>query len=82
MTMKNRFYSKPFDLLDFFPTLCLLLIVVILTSSAATAYFGAKTLQRALNAECKANYSLMEVAISGDKLVELCRIQNQQITVK
>jgi hypothetical protein len=45
-------------------------------------YFSAVSLQKSLNSVCGTNYSVLDVSLNGDRLTELCRIKNQQITVK
>lgn len=43
---------------------------------------NAATLQKAINDTCGSKYTLIQVAISGDKLQQLCKIKEQQITIR
>lgn len=56
--------------------------VIVILSGIGAAILDTKTTQEALNKECKTNYSFFQVATSGDKLVTLCKIKNQSLTVK
>ncbi len=47
-----------------------------------SGYFSAVSLQKSLNSECGTSYSVLDVSLNGDRLTELCRIKNQQITIK
>jgi hypothetical protein len=57
-------------------------IVLVFVSIPVTGYFRVTGLQKALNAECGTSYSLVEVALNGDNLLELCRVKQQQVTIK
>lgn len=57
-------------------------VVLVFVSIPVSGYFRATSLQKALNTECGTNYSLMEVSINGENLLELCRIKQQQVTLK
>lgn len=83
---KSKPILKADDLLDSaFPVLfgvAFCTIVLVFVSIPVTGYFRAANLQKALNAECGTSYSLVEVALNGDSLLELCRVKQQQVTIK
>jgi hypothetical protein len=62
----------------FFGSVFIIVVLVI----PVTGYFSAVNLQKTLNEQCGANYSLLDVSLNGDQLLELCRVKNQQITIK
>jgi len=55
---------------------------VLLISTPILEWHSSGIFQKQLNMQCGTNYSQMEVFLSGEKLTELCKIQNQQITIK
>lgn len=59
-----------------------IIIAGTLISIPIISYYSAVSLQKSLNSECGTNYSVLDVALNGDRLTELCRIKNQQIAVK
>ena len=59
-----------------------LLIIAIFVAIPVSGVYQAVTLQKTINQECNTNYSLMEVALNGDKLIELCKVKNQTLTLK
>lgn len=77
---------RNYNSFDPFVSMVCLSIVLICVVSPITAYINAKTLQKALNETCDTNYSLIQsliqVAISGGKLQNLCKIKEQQITIR
>jgi len=54
----------------------------LLISTPIVEWHSSGIVQKQLNTQCGTNYSQMEVFFSGEKLTELCKIQNQQITIK
>ena len=77
-----KFQKNTPDLFDLFVGLIIVMAIGAIVSAPITGYFSAKGIQKALKQECNGDYSLMEVALNGDKLIEICRIKNQQFTVK
>jgi hypothetical protein len=59
-----------------------IIVVLVFVSIPVTGYFSAVNLQKTLNEQCGTNYSLLDVSLNGDQLLELCRVKNQQITIK
>lgn len=57
-------------------------IVGLLVSVPLAQYYSAGVIQKQLNAQCGTNYSRFDVMVAGDKLAQLCRIENQQLTIK
>ena len=57
-------------------------IVGLLISIPVTHYYSAGVVQKQLNAQCGTDYSRFDVLVAGDKLAQLCRIENQQLTIK
>jgi hypothetical protein len=57
-------------------------VSVLLISAPIVEWHSSGIVQKQLNTQCGTNYSQMEVFFSGEKLTELCKIRNQQITVK
>ena len=70
---------KHFD--TFFNTI-LFLIIVTFVSIPVSGFYQAVTLQKTINQECNTNYSLIEVAMNGDNLIQLCKVKNQTVTLK
>lgn len=71
-----------FDPIDFSILALVLFTIVGFVSVPVTGYFRAVSLQQILNTECKGNYSFVDVALNGNELVKVCRINNQTITIK
>ncbi len=70
---------KHFD--TFFNTI-LFLIIVTFVSIPISGVYQSLTLQKTINQECNTNYSLIEVALNGDNLIQLCKVKNQTVTIK
>ena len=59
-----------------------ILIGITFVAIPVSGFYRATTLQKTINQECNANYSLMEVALNGDNLIQLCKVKNQTLTLK
>lgn len=71
-----------FDLFDFVPVLIIGIGILVFVGAPIVGIGRVITTQQALNQECKTNYNLLQVALSGDNLARLCQIKNQTVTVK
>jgi hypothetical protein len=67
---------------DLFEVIIMVIIILIVVGAPIIGIGRVITTQQALNQECKTNYNLLQVALSGDNLARLCQIKNQTITVK
>lgn len=56
--------------------------VAVLIGGPIGMWYSAGVEQKAINAQCGTNYSQLDVMFGGGNLTELCRIKNQQLTVK
>ena len=78
--------KSPFNPFDWFETnIIIFVFVFFLTVLVGVPLVGIGrviTTQQALNRECKTNYNLLQVALSGDNLSRLCQIKNQTVTIK
>lgn len=78
--------KSPFNPFDWFETnIIIFSFVFSLTVLVGVPLVGIGrviTTQQALNRECKTNYNLLQVALSGDNLSRLCQIKNQIMTIK
>jgi hypothetical protein len=72
-------YNKGPDLFEIFTILAAILVVL---SIPTTLYVRTTTLQAIINKECKTNYNLLQVAVAGKDITNLCRVKNQTITIK
>ena len=73
---------KQIDPFDYFFVFVFVIAVLVFISAPIAGIGRVITTQQALNQECKTNYTLLQVALSGDNLARLCQIKNQQITIK
>jgi hypothetical protein len=67
---------------DLFEVIVIVIIILIVVGAPFVGIGRVITTQQALNQECKTNYTLLQVALSGDNLARLCQIKNQTVTVK
>ena len=67
---------------DLFEVIVIVIIILIVVGAPIVGIGRVITTQQALNQECKTNYNLLQVALSGDNLARLCQIKNQTVTVK
>jgi hypothetical protein len=78
--MKQSFIDKHFDsIIGIIFVAGLAFIFVVLP---VAAWYSAGVEQKAINTECGTNYSRIDVLLSRNGLTEICRIKNQQITLK
>jgi hypothetical protein len=77
---------KPWDLDEIFSAVAVLVIcsgmIVTLVAVPALQLNRVLTLRKALQEQCGTRYSLLQVASSSDDLLSLCKMKNQQVTVK
>lgn len=73
-----KYHNSP----DPFSVLVVVSIISIFIVIPIGSYLSAVSLQKAINTECKGNYSVLDVALNGEQLVKLCQIQNQTLTIK
>jgi hypothetical protein len=59
-----------------------LVVIAIITIAPISFVVKTMTIQQALNKQCKTNYSILQVAVAGDNLSRICRMENQTITIK
>ena len=59
-----------------------LIVVTIIIATPIANWYSAGVEQKAINTQCGTNYSQLEILASSKNLTELCRITNQQLTVK
>jgi hypothetical protein len=71
-----------FDPFDYITVFVIGIFIIGLVGAPIVGIGRVITTQQALNQECKTNYNLLQVALSGDNLARLCQIKNQTITVK
>lgn len=77
--MNRKSFIDPKDYMNIF---IILAIVLMFVGAPLVGISRVITTQQALNQECKTNYNLIQVALSGDNLARLCQIKNQQIIIK
>jgi hypothetical protein len=70
------------DPFESFAGLVFVLVILVFISMPISGYFKIVSLQKILNRECNGDYSLVDVALNGDSLLQTCRIKNQTITIK
>jgi hypothetical protein len=58
-----------------------LFCVAVVIGLPISTWYSAGVEQKAINTQCGTNYSQLEILSSSKSLTELCRIQNQQLTV-
>jgi hypothetical protein len=71
-----------FDPFDYITVFVIGFVILAFVGAPIVGIGRVITTQQALNQECKTNYNLLQVALSGDNLARLCQIKNQTITVK
>jgi len=68
--------------MKFFENIVATFIFLAIVSLSISGYYGTKAMKEIVNKECNSNYSFIVVALQGNNIFELCRIKNQQITIK
>lgn len=71
-----------FDFDYHLPTLCFAAASLIVAGMIAASAGKVMVTQQALNQACNTNYNFIQVAVAGDNLSRICRMENQTITVK
>lgn len=79
MNYTDKFLEKIFP---FFIGGMFIFTVGIIIAAPVIKYISAANLQKAINAQCGTNYSVIDVLYNGERLMSLCQTKNQQITVK
>ena len=79
-------YDNRFDLEDFlcnlFFVFMLLIVSVGFISIPFHVFYGTQTTQKAINKQCKTNYTFKEVLAASKDLLKLCQTKQQTITIK
>ena len=78
--MKQSFLDKHFNTI--FGTILFGSLAFIFVGLPVSVWYSAGVEQKAINKECGTNYSRLDVLLSSEGLTELCRIKNQQLTLK
>jgi hypothetical protein len=78
--MKQSFIDKHFD--SIIGIIFVAGLAFIFVGLPVSAWYSAGVEQKAINTECGTNYSRIDVLLSRNGLTEICRIKNQQITLK
>jgi len=71
-----------FDFDYHLPTICFAAAGLIVVGIVAGSVGQTMVTQQALNQACKTNYNFIQVALAGDNLSRICKIENQTITVR
>jgi hypothetical protein len=79
--MQNRNKMK-FNFDDHIPTLCFAAAALLILGSCAFSVGQVMVTQQALNRACKTDYNFIQVALAGNNLSRICRMENQSITIK
>ena len=69
-------------LINLFFAFMLLAIIAAFISVPFQAFYNTKTTQKAINQQCKTNYTFNEVLFASEDLLKLCQTKQQTITVK
>ncbi len=65
-----------------FITLMFIFVGGVMVLGPITEWNSAGVLQKQLNAQCGTNYSQIDVLLSGNELMELCKVKNQELLIK
>ena len=60
----------------------LLLMILLIFLVPVTEWNSAGVVQKQLNEQCGTNYSQKDLYFSSEKLIELCKIKNQELLIK
>jgi hypothetical protein len=60
----------------------LLLMILLFFLVPVTEWNSAGVVQKQLNEQCGTNYSQRDLYFSSEKLIELCKIKNQELLIK
>ena len=60
----------------------LLLSILLFFLVPVTEWNSAGVVQKQLNEQCETNYSQRDLYFSSEKLIELCKIKNQELLIK
>jgi hypothetical protein len=71
-----------FDFVDWIVPIYVVTVLAVITIGPISFFIKTMTIQQALNKQCKTNYSILQVAVAGDNLSRICRMENQTITIK
>ena len=81
MNFDNRFDFEDF-LFNSFSLFMLLIVSVGFISIPFLVFYSTQATQRAINKQCKTNYTFKEVLFASDDLLKLCQTKQQTITIK
>ena len=81
MNFNNRFDLEDF-LFNLFFLFMLLIVSVGFISIPFHVFYSTQATQKAINKQCKTNYTFKEVLVASDDLLKLCQTKQQTITIK
>jgi hypothetical protein len=77
---EQSFIDKHFNTI--FGTILFGSLAFIFVGLPVSVWYSAGVEQKAINKVCGTNYSRLDMLVSSEGLTELCRIKNQQLTLK
>ena len=81
MNYNNRFDFEDF-LLNSFLVFTMLMVPVAFISLPFKLFYSTLATQKAINKQCKTDYTFGEVLFASDDLLKLCQTKQQTITIK
>ena len=79
-------YDTRFDLEDFLSASFLLFMVLMVSvgfiSIPFQVFYSTQITQKAINKQCKTDYTFKEVLFASENLLKLCQTKQQTITIK
>ena len=81
MSFDNRFDFQNFLFNSFF-IFMMLAVGSMFISVPFQVFYSTQATQRAINKQCKTNYTFKEVLFAGDDLLKLCQTKQQTLTIK
>ena len=79
-------FDNRFDLEDFLFNLFFIFMLFAVSAGFIcipfSVFYNTQATQKAINKECKTNYTFKEVLFAGDDLLKLCQTKQQTITIK
>ena len=81
MNYNNRFDFEDF-LLNSFIVFTMLMVLVAFISLPFKLFYSTQATQKAINKQCKTDYTFGEVLFASDDLLKLCQTKQQTITIK
>ena len=81
MNLDNRFDLEDF-LFNLFFLFMLLIVSVGFISIPFHVFYSTQATQKAINKQCKTNYTFKEVLVASEDLLKLCQTKEQTLTIK